>query len=203
MYDWQDDRVIIRNGKPEVLLTFDDGPTEFLPELLSILKKENAQGLFFWQSSLLKEAVPWKRVLDEGHLIGSHAHSHPKLSNLSYEEQYKEMENSKRQLEKLVGREIHYFRPPYGLYNEDTMKIAEELNLKVVLWQVASWDWKHETGEHQIIENVREYTQAGDVILLHELPQTVKVLPEVIQALREKGLWLSAPHAKLQLAGKG
>lgn len=202
MYDWKDDRVIIRNEKPEVLLTFDDGPTEYLPELLSILKKEKVQGLFFWQSGLLKEEVPWRRVLDEGHLIGTHAHSHPKLSELSYEEQFAEIEGSKRQLEQLIGREIRYFRPPFGLYNEDTMKIAEKLNLKVVLWQVASWDWKHETNENQIVENVQEYTQAGDVILLHELPRTVKVLAEVIRALREKGLRLSKPHSNLHLTEK-
>lgn len=202
MYDWQDDRVIIRNEKPETLLTFDDGPTEYLPELLSILKKKNVQGLFFWQSSLLKEEVPWRRVLDEGHLIGSHAHSHPKLPDLSYEEQHEEIGNSKRQLERMTGREIRYFRPPYGLYNEDTMKIAKELNLEVVLWQVASWDWQHKTNEHQIVGNVRKYTQSGDVILLHELPQTMKVLPEVILTLREKGIPLAAPHTEPLLTGK-
>ncbi|HEX7064204.1 MAG TPA: polysaccharide deacetylase family protein [Bacillales bacterium] len=189
--------------KPEVLLTFDDGPTEYLSEILSILQAEDVQALFFWQSDLLdQDEGSLGRVLDEGHLIGSHAHSHPKLPDLSYEEQLEEIRKSKERLEKLMGRGITRFRPPYGLYNEDTMKIAEELGLEVVLWKVASWDWQHETNEKQIVENVREHTEAGDIVLLHELPQTVKVLPKLIDQLRRKGLALSRPHTHLNLIGK-
>ncbi|HET7521936.1 MAG TPA: polysaccharide deacetylase family protein [Bacillales bacterium] len=200
MHDWRDDRVIVRNEKPEVLLTFDDGPTEYLPEILSILKAEDVQGLFFWQTALVgDDGSPWQRVLDEGHLLGSHAHSHPMLTELSYEAQLEEMETSINILEQLTGESVRWFRPPYGLYNEDTIKIAEKLNLDIVLWQVASWDWQHETNEDRIIENVREYTGPGDLVLLHELPQTVNVLRELIGTLRQKGIRLSRPYTALRM----
>ncbi|HEU5141029.1 MAG TPA: polysaccharide deacetylase family protein [Bacillales bacterium] len=203
MYDWQDDRVIVRNEEPEVLLTFDDGPTAYLPEMLSVLREKRVQALFFWQSSLLnQDDIPWRQVIDEGHLIGNHAHSHPKLPELSYDEQFEEIGKSKERLERLTGREITRFRPPFGLYNEDTMEIAKKLGLEVVLWQVASWDWKLKENKSQIIENVREHTESGDIVLLHELPQTVKVLPELIDQLRKKGHALSRPHSHLTLKGK-
>jgi peptidoglycan/xylan/chitin deacetylase (PgdA/CDA1 family) len=199
LYDWQDDRVIVRHEKPKVLLTFDDGPTEYLPEILSILKAENVQGLFFWQSQRLNENVPWQRLFRDGHFIGSHAHSHPMLTKLSYEEQFEEMKKSKAGLKRLTGQTVKWFRPPYGLYNEDTMKVAGVLDLEIVLWQVASWDWKHETDCHQIVENVAEYTKPGDIVLLHELPQTVKILTILIRTLRKQGLLFSEPHTTLKL----
>lgn len=188
--------MIVRNRKPEVLLSFDDGPTKYLPEILSVLRDEDVQGLFFWQSSLVEENVPWRRLLGEGHMLGGHADTHVMLPELSYEDQLGEIVTSKKRLEQLTGETLTRFRPPYGLYNDETMEIANGFGLDVVLWSVASWDWKHETNEAQIIENIRAHAKPGDIVLLHELPQTVDVLPELIRVLREKGLRFPRPHAQ-------
>ncbi|MFC4769597.1 polysaccharide deacetylase family protein [Effusibacillus consociatus] len=199
MHDWNDDRVIVKNQQPEVVLTFDDGPTRYLPELLTLLKKENVQAVFFWQTSLVDVKKPWIQVLDEGHLIGSHGHSHRILTKLSYEEQLREIHLSKEKLESLTGKSISWFRPAYGLYNEDTIKIAQRLNLEVVLWQIASWDWMHKKDEIEILDNVLENVAPGDIVLLHELPQTLKILPDLIQGIRAMGMKFSLPHTQLSL----
>lgn len=199
MYDWNDDRVIVRNQKPEIVLTFDDGPTKYLGGILSILHKANVQGVFFWQTNHLRNDTRWKEVLDEGHFIGTHSRSHPKLPDLPYCEQYQQIQSSTEKLELTTGKKVNLFRPPYGLYNEDTITAAKKLGLDVVLWQVASWDWKHEEDEEMILKNVLEHVSPGDIVLLHELPQTVKILPELISALRKKGFVLSARHSELVL----
>jgi peptidoglycan/xylan/chitin deacetylase (PgdA/CDA1 family) len=135
--------------------------------------------------------------LENGHQLGSHAHSHQILTELSYEKQYKEIKYSKDRLEAMIGRSIRCFRPPYGLYNEDTVSILNQLQMKMILWQIASWDWMHQQDEEKIIENVLKYVKPGDIILLHELPQTVNVLPKLIHGIREKGYKLSKPHELL------
>lgn len=157
------------------------------------------QGLFFWQSQFLSDQTPYEQVIRAGHMVGSHAHSHPDLTTLSFAEQYEEINGSKLKLEKLNKRLINWFRPPYGLYNEDTINITEQLGLDLVLWQVASWDWKHEEDPGEIIRNVIEHVSHGDIILLHELPQTVQILPELIQRIRAEGFQIKAPHTPLQL----
>jgi peptidoglycan/xylan/chitin deacetylase (PgdA/CDA1 family) len=161
---------------------------------VDILNKENVQGLFFWQTNLVNDIEPYEYFMETGHQLGSHAHSHRILTELSFEEQYAEIMNSKVKLEDKIGRSIHWFRPPYGLYNEDTMLILNQLQMKMILWQIASWDWMHQQDEEKIIENVLNNVSPGDIVLLHELPQTVKILPKLIQGIREKGYILSKPH---------
>lgn len=135
--------------------------------------------------------------MESGHQIGSHAHSHRILTKLSYEEQYAEIKYSKDKLEAKIGESIHWFRPPYGLYNEDTMSILNQLQMKMILWQIASWDWMHQQDEEKIIENILNYVKPGDIVLLHELPQTVDILPKLIHGIRKKGYKLSKPDEVL------
>lgn len=155
------------------------------------------QGLFFWQTNKLKRNEEGTYLLKHGHHLGSHAHTHQMLTKQPYENQLSEIKDSKEILEKQFGSRIKYFRPPYGLYNEDTMAILDQLDMNIVLWQIASWDWMHEADPNQIIENVIDHVTPGDIILLHELEQTVEILPELITRIREKGLELRQRHQPL------
>ncbi len=143
--------------------------------------------MFFWQSRLLFPKRPWKRVLDEGHIIGTHTVKHPNLVRLTYEKQYQELSNSVTKIEDVTGQPIKYFRPPFGQYNADTLKAAEQLQLTPVLWRVAAIDWELKEEPEQIITNVTDYLEDGAVILLHELRQTLDVLPDLIKTIKAEG----------------
>lgn len=177
-----------------MLLTFDDGPTRRFDDILCILNEKNVLGVFYWQSRLLHPTRPWKRLLEHGHILGTHGHRHLKLSKLSADKQYHEIEKGKNQLEALIGQKVTWFRPPFGIYNEDTIAATKKLGLSTMMWHIASWDWKHEDSPEQILTNVLDNVSGGNIILLHELPQTVKILPELIDRIREKGLDFCAPH---------
>ncbi|MBP3950725.1 polysaccharide deacetylase family protein [Bacillus suaedae] len=192
---------MVKNKQAEIILTFDDGPTNLLDDILTILNKNKVQALFFWQTGMLPSGNKLEKVLSDGHLIGTHSHSHRILTELSYEEQYNEMLKSKILLEQALHEPIRLFRPPYGLYNDETFKVAKALNLEIVLWSVASWDWKHPKDPHQIIENVVDHIEAGHTVLLHELPQTVTILDSLIREIRKKNLTFSSPHTVVQLEG--
>lgn len=190
MYDSNDSNVVTTSKKvneKSVVLTFDDGPSKVLPQLLDVLKSENVPAVFFWQTRQLYTKRPWRRVLDDGHLIGTHTTKHRNLVQLSYEEQYLEIKNSKEKIEKITGIDVQYFRPPFGQYNEDTIKAAKEFNVTPIMWRVASLDWELKEDPEQIITNVVENLEDGAIILLHELQQTLDVLPELIRAIRAKG----------------
>jgi peptidoglycan-N-acetylmuramic acid deacetylase len=193
VYDTADDNVITElkrekgsTGK-KVMLTFDDGPGKALPEILDILKKENAEAMFFWQSRLLHQKRPWKRVLEEGHVIGSHTRGHPNLAALNEEEQFRELLYSKMKIEKITGQAVKYFRPPFGQYNEHTITAANRLGMEIVMWKIASLDWELKEEPLKIIEYVQENLQDRAIILLHELEQTVKILPELIRIIKAEG----------------
>jgi peptidoglycan/xylan/chitin deacetylase (PgdA/CDA1 family) len=58
--------------------------------------------------------------------IGSHSKNHKKLTKLDDKEKIDEIINSKNELESLTGSVIDSFCYPYGLYNENIVKIVKE-----------------------------------------------------------------------------
>ncbi|MGH2318432.1 polysaccharide deacetylase family protein [Planococcus sp. SE5232] len=190
MYDSTHPQIITSNrlhSNKSVVLSFDDGPSKVLPQILDILKQENVQAMFFWQSRLLYPARPWQRVLDEGHIIGTHSMKHRNLVQLSYEEQYQDIRNSVQRIEKTTGTPVVHFRPPYGRFNSHTLKAAQALGLTTVMWRIASMDWELKDDPGQIIRYATENLEDGAIILLHELEQTVAVLPQLIKTIKEQG----------------
>jgi len=192
VYGLEDERWIkncsqLKYSEKKVVLTFDDGPSRNLIKILDILNEKNVRAIFFWQAKLLHKERPWKRVFDEGHLIGSHAYSHKNLAKLNKEHQYKQIKYSIDKIEEITNSKVQYFRPPFGQYNEDTIVILKDLDLLPVMWEITSFDWENKNTAETIVDNVVEHIIDGSVILLHELKQTVEILPQLIDGIRAKG----------------
>ena len=113
---------------------------------------------------------------------------------LSYEEQYLDLKNSVAHIESITGTPVSYFRPPFGRFDSNTLKAANALGLTTVLWRVASMDWELKNDPDQIIRYVEENLEDGAIILLHELEQTVAILPQLIQAIKKQGYSFSLLH---------
>jgi peptidoglycan-N-acetylmuramic acid deacetylase len=178
-------------GKKSVVLTFDDGPSRALPSILDALKEESVPAVFFWQSRLLHPARPWKRVLAEGHQIGSHSVKHTNLASLPYPQQYDDIKHSMERIRHVTGVDVKHFRPPFGQFNDDTLRAVKALNVVPVMWCVASMDWELEKTPEKLIGTVTDHLEDGAVILLHELQHTAALLPELIQAIRAQGYGFS------------
>ncbi|MDG5786744.1 polysaccharide deacetylase family protein [Evansella sp. AB-P1] len=194
MYDTTTDNVItsIEKRKTEfekkrIVLTFDDGPSRVLDQILDCLLAEDVQAAFFWQSKLLHYKRPWKRVIEEGHVIGTHTCKHPNLVRMTRQQQLQELRFSKEKIERITGAEVNYFRPPFGQYNSDTIKVANKLQLTTVMWRVASLDWELKDNPDKIMSYVLDNLEDGAIILLHELRQTVNVLPDLIKEIKKNG----------------
>ncbi|UFU00693.1 polysaccharide deacetylase family protein [Radiobacillus kanasensis] len=174
-------------NKKTVTLTFDDGPSEHLLQILSILEEEHVPAVFFWQGKLVDSSSPWEEVLKHGHQIGSHSTNHDHLSRKTFEEQLKDIKESVEKIESITTERVVYFRPPYGEFNEDTIQIAEDLDLQIIMWRIAAMDWELEDNHDQLIANVVDHLEDGAIILLHEFQQTVHALPRLISEIRERG----------------
>jgi len=129
----------IKVNQKTLVLTFDDGHADSYIYACPILKKYGFCATFFLISSFVgsKNLFPWlhepifpqgenlplsaEQILDmakEGMDFGSHTLSHQRLSQLSQNQAYKEINESKTYLEELLGREINYFSYPYGSWND-------------------------------------------------------------------------------------
>ena len=189
MYDSDNSAVLttVPDSGKSVILTFDDGPGKYLSEILDILREEDVQAMFFWQSRLLYPSRPWKRVLEEGHAIGSHSVKHPDMTRLKYEEQLIELQRSVDRISEVTGMRPAHFRPPFGQFNDATIRASEQLGLQPVMWRIASLDWELKDRPEEIVTTVTDHLEDGAIILLHELEQTVRALPRLIREIRQRG----------------
>jgi peptidoglycan/xylan/chitin deacetylase (PgdA/CDA1 family) len=75
-----------------------------------------------------------RALLDAGMSVGSHAHSHRALGNLSEADQRAELAGSKAVLERELGREIFAIAYPYGwpgMYSETTLRAARDAGYRL------------------------------------------------------------------------
>lgn len=71
-----------------------------------------------------------KYLNETGHVIGLHSHTHPtELKMMSYSEQLDEYEKNKTILTSIIGSEIFSMSHPCNSYNDDTLKILQNMNI--------------------------------------------------------------------------
>ena len=173
-------------------ITFDDGPTRYTPYLLDLLEQYNIKATFFMlgkNAELYKDIV--KRAINEGHEVESHSYSHPNLKRLSIEKITEEIKRTKDILISL-GANPKYFRPPYGIYDDNVLNILKDHDLSLILWSVDSKDWKRLPIDYASLLNTKGFSyQKGDlrgIFLFHDNhKKTVEDLPRIIRDLRAGG----------------
>jgi len=62
--------------------------------------------------------------------IGSHTLTHPHLPLLSSSEKWQEIQGSKAYLEDLLGFETSFFCYPYGEYDDESVRLAQDAGYK-------------------------------------------------------------------------
>ena len=71
-----------------------------------------------------------REMIKNGMSFGGHSHTHPKLANLSAQEQMVELKLSKEILERNLKTKIELLSYPYGNFNETTIKILRGTGYK-------------------------------------------------------------------------
>ena len=137
-------RTLVAGADPsEVALTYDDGPNPAVtPQLLELLVRHNVRATFFAIGSFARrEPALIRRIVAEGHLLANHTMTHPNLSLQSAARIRQELADCTSILEDIAGQPIRYFRPPFGARRPAVLRIARELGLTPILWNVTGHDW--------------------------------------------------------------
>jgi peptidoglycan/xylan/chitin deacetylase (PgdA/CDA1 family) len=75
-------------------------------------------------------------------LIGNHSWSHPNLALTAPRHVLDELLRTKETLEQIIGKPVHYFRPPFGARRPDVLRTARRLGMTPVLWNAMTNDWE-------------------------------------------------------------
>lgn len=174
-----------------ISMTFDVAwGNEDMEEILRILKKEKVKATFFFSGEWIsKYSEDVKKIYKEGHDVGNHGDHHKYMTKLSKEEQRAEIRGAGDKAKSVLNMSIDLFRPPYGDYNEEVIKTAEEMGYYSVQWSIDSLDWM-DLGTENIIHKVCEHKalEPGAIILMHTgTKYTKEALGPVIRNLKKKG----------------
>ncbi len=150
---------------PFICLTFDDGYHDNYTTALPLLKSLNVPFAVYITTGFIDNRLPMWWYPNQQHglsfnelvaldreplcTIGAHTFCHPKLDTLSYEEQEKEIINSKTTLEQWLGHTIHHFSYPHGAYNDTTLQIVKECGLASCL---RAWGGTIRRGDISMLE---------------------------------------------------
>lgn len=178
-------------------LTFDDGPNKYTSQILNILKQKQGKATFFvigGKASHYPQTM--KRLIKEGHYIGLHSMSHDvkRLYTGDPSALIAEMEQTRSIINRITNLNTHLVRVPYGSMPYLKKNYRDALvssQYKMWDWTIDTYDWKSFHNPSAILERVMNQSdEQVEVILMHDSSVTVKILPKVIDYLKEKGYTL-------------
>jgi peptidoglycan/xylan/chitin deacetylase (PgdA/CDA1 family) len=177
---------------PEVALTFDDGPSIYTPQVLSILQANSIHATFFCVGEWVSYYPNYvQQEYSAGNVVGNHTWDHPDLTTLSTTDVQTQINKTSTLIQQTIGVQPTLFRPPYGAINASVKGQIAQMNLTPVLWNIDTQDWTR-PGSDAIVNAVVGQAGNGDIILMHDgggdRSQTVAALPRIIQGLRARGL---------------
>jgi peptidoglycan/xylan/chitin deacetylase (PgdA/CDA1 family) len=156
-------------GERPVVLTYDDGPEPGGTDgVLRVLAEHGVTATFF---VLLSRTRRYPGLLAEllaaGHEIGLHGVDHQRLTTLDPAHVAQRTADARHELEDTIGREVRWFRPPYGGQSAATWQAVRGTGLTPVVWTADLRDWMEITDEERL-SGVRELTRPGAIILAHD-----------------------------------
>ncbi|MFF4423957.1 polysaccharide deacetylase family protein [Streptomyces sp. NPDC001549] len=184
------DRIPVPADDKVVFLTFDDG-AEKDPEFLKMAADLKLPiSMFLTDSVASSDYGHFEEIRDNGSAstINNHTLTHPNLRTLSFEAQKKEICGQQERLEKRFGKRPPLFRPPFGNYNDDTLRAASECGVSsLVLWRVSMQINNFQYAEGSALK-------PGDIVLAHfrgpgELKGTTEtqMTTRMLQRIQEQG----------------
>lgn len=131
--------------KKSIIISFDDGNQTDYKVAFPLLKKYGFVATFFLTTDFIDKPKYLKKSQIEemnknGMEFGSHGKSHKFLSTLKEDELKTELRESKKELEKIIGKEVVLLSLPGGYHSSKVKKIAKELGFKGICTSEFGWN---------------------------------------------------------------
>lgn len=180
----------VRTDRRVVALTFDDGPSSGLDEVLDALSRSHSRATFFVVGKRCEgNEAKLMDVVAAGHELGNHTELHLEVDEECDDAQMRwTITKAQERIRAAGGGEARFFRPPAGRYDDRLPSATQPLGLATALWDVHSWDTNAKTTSGGLISSVAARVRPGSIVLLHETSAVARrALPELIRRLRADG----------------
>jgi peptidoglycan-N-acetylglucosamine deacetylase len=185
------------SGRARVALTFDDGPNGAdTAAILDVLARHGAKATFFVVGEAARKHPELvRRMVDEGHVVGSHTDSHRKLAWLSPDAIARELDGAADAIVAAGAPAPAWFRAPHGFKSPFLPSALRRRGLRLVAWTHGVWDTDRPGAEH-IAERAIGCLDDGEILLLHDgtlgadRSQTATALERIVATAIERGIAL-------------
>jgi peptidoglycan/xylan/chitin deacetylase (PgdA/CDA1 family) len=184
-------------GRPEVALTYDDGPGSCTRDVLDLLERYGARATFFMVGSEAQRDPGLAReVVARGHEAGSHSMHHLDHAEISPQDAVRDMLEGADAIANVLGREPQLYRAPYGRFVPATIAEAEHRGWTCVHWSTIGNDWEDGATGQSVSEHILPDLEPGAIAVLHDSRRAKPVKPEpvtgataiLLDALARQGL---------------
>ena len=172
-----------------VALTFDDGPGEYTRRVVAVLRAAGARATFFVVGNRLQYWPGVVRAEQTVGVVGDHSWSHAHLTQLPRWLAWLELARTQYAVREELGHAPTLFRAPYEEHDEAVDATVTSLGLVEVFWSVLSEDDQPKATARSVTRHVLAGLRPGAIVLMHDLhPWTLKALPQILRAIRLRGL---------------
>jgi peptidoglycan/xylan/chitin deacetylase (PgdA/CDA1 family) len=182
-----------------VALTFDacatQAPSGYDDALIRVLVETRTPATLFLGGKWMLDHPEETRKLAavDRFELGNHSFLHPHITRIPEERVRQELEWTQIVIYSLTGRRASLFRPPYGEYDERSLKIAAELGFTTVQFDLASGDPGPGASKDRLVSSVAAGARNGSIVVMHMNGRgchTAEALPAIIEELHRKGFGL-------------
>jgi peptidoglycan-N-acetylmuramic acid deacetylase len=175
-----------------VWLTFNEiyeyGNTAYI---LDVLKEKEVSAVFFVTMSYAQNNPDLvKRMVEEGHVIGSYTTNGVAVPNLPVNSLTSELDTLYNYVYETYGYEMYLFRTPSGYFSEQALAVAQNHGYRTVFWSFAYSDWNVNAQPEvdTALENALAKVHGGAIYQLSASSTTNKMmLNDLIDGIRAKG----------------
>jgi len=187
-------------GQKKIALTFDACTTTrerdpYDPRITAELEAMHVPATIFVGGGWAVREEPALAELARNPLfeIGNHTFTHPHLTRLTDAKIRDELLRTQAEITDVTGRVPTLFRPPYGEYDAHVLRVAADLGLTTVEYDLASGDPDAHATKQSLVNWVLREARPGSIIVMHINHQrfpTAEALPEIVAGLRLRGFEL-------------
>lgn len=181
-----------RQGPPTLYLTFDDGPTPGVTDIvMDQLEAYGGQGTFFVVGEQAERHPDLLRETEaRGHRLGNHSHTHRNGYESPSAAYLADISTAQESLRNMLATPPNLFRPPYGRLRSRDARVLQQ-DFQIVMWEVLAYDWRKDLSPEAVAQNVITKARPGSIVVLHDslkAAHNVKnSLPLILEHFSKKG----------------
>lgn len=195
----------VQTNEKVVALTFDDGPTQNVDEILALLDTYDAKATFFLIGNEIEKSPELAmEIAKNGHQLGNHTYSHKRMIFKSQSFIKTEIEDTNKLIKKADYTGDIDFRPPNGKKLIGLPYYLKKANMDTILWDIEP-DTYYQVAEDKV-NYVKESVKPGSIILMHPMydqtGEELKAIEGVLKTLTEEGYTFVTVNELQQLDGE-